>query len=85
MNEYDEDSELLIDLLIGSLEEEGYEVLRFSNSKKYSTTAYDVLEVKRFDDVCFRISVDKIETFRHSRTGKVEEDCKVFNYLKGEI
>jgi len=82
---YDEDSELLINLLVGCLEEEDYEVLRFNESKKYSTTAYDELEVKRFDGVYFNISIGKRETFRNPRIREIEEESKVFNYLKMEV
>lgn len=81
---YDEDSELLIDLLIGCLKEEGYEVLRFQDSKRYSTSAYDSLEVKRHDGVYFNINIDKHKTFENPRTREIEEDSKIFDNLKNE-
>lgn len=42
----DERAELLIDLLEGVLQEEGYKTIRMSETKDRSTTAYDCIIVK---------------------------------------
>ena len=42
----DERAELLIDLLVGALHEEGYKAVRMSDTEKYHTTAYDGIIVK---------------------------------------
>lgn len=42
----DERAELLIDMLEGALQEEGYKTIRMSDTKEYSTTDYDCLIVK---------------------------------------
>ena len=83
---HDEDSELLIDLLIGSLQEEGYEVLRFMDGKRYSmTNTYDALEIKRADGVYFNICIDKRTTFEHPYERGITLDSEIFDYLKQEM
>lgn len=42
----DERAEQLIDLIEGALREEGYKTVRMSDTKEYSTTAYDCIVVK---------------------------------------
>lgn len=81
---HDEDVELLIDLLIGALQEEGYEVFRFKDSKKHYTTAYDVLEIKRNDGVYFNITIDKRESFHDWIRKKYHKDSDTFESLKVE-
>ena len=41
-----ERTELLIDLLVGALHEEGYKAVRMSDTEKFHTTAYDGIIVK---------------------------------------
>lgn len=42
----DERAELLIDLLEGALQEEGYKTIRMSDTNKLNTTSYDCLIIK---------------------------------------
>ena len=56
----DERAELLIDLLEGALQEEGYKTIRMSETSNYCTTSYDALIVKdwKFGGGIFTISID---------------------------
>ena len=80
----DENTELLIDLLIGALEEEGYEVLRYKDSKIHHTTGYDCLSVKRADCVYFTICINKNMDDRNPHTGKIKLAGDTFDSLKKE-
>ena len=82
---YNKDTELLIDLLIGALEEEGYEVVKYSDSKKHFTTSYDTIVIKRFDEEYFRISIDKEETYVNPRTNKIHLKNETFDDIKKEL
>ena len=55
-----ERAEILIDLLEGALQEEGYKTIRMSETSNYSTTSYDALIVKdwKFGGGIFTISID---------------------------
>lgn len=55
-HKHNENAELLLDLLFGAMEEEGYTVREFSRFG-LRTTAYGGIEAKR-DGETFRISVD---------------------------
>lgn len=81
---YDKDTELLVDLLEGSLQEEGYEVLRYSDSEKHYTTADDALAVKRHDGIYFTVTIDRIETKRNPYTNELYKDSDTFESLKAE-
>ena len=56
----DERAEILIDLLEGALQEEGYKTIRMSETSNYSTTSYDALIIKdwKFGGGIFTISID---------------------------
>ena len=82
--QYDENTELLIDLIIGALEEEGYEVLRYKDSKMHNTTGYDCLSVKRADGVYFTIDVEKCMDDRNPRTGEIKLAGDTYKSLKEE-
>lgn len=56
-----EDIELLIDLLVGTLQEEGYEVTRFSDTQTRYTSAYDALEILSLDGGQFVVDVGEVE------------------------
>lgn len=81
---YNEDTELLIDLLTGALQEEGYEIFRYYDSKKHYTTAYDTLEIKRHDNVYFNITIDKRETHKNPYTNEIYKDSEIFESLQAE-
>lgn len=57
-------TELLIELLQGSLEEEGYETKRYSDSKKYYTSAYDCIMVKGNDGNFYEITISKCDDIK---------------------
>lgn len=81
---FDEDTELLIDLIEGALQEEGYEVLKYSDSKKHHTTADDALVVKRYDGIYFEVTIDRIVTKRNPYTNELFKDSDTFESLKAE-
>lgn len=83
MKNYEEETELLIDLLVGCLEEEGYEVLKYSDSQKHKTTAYECLEIRR-DSNYFNLMIDKRETFRNPRNGNMVFAGETFKSLAEE-
>ncbi len=80
----DDETELLVDLIEGALQEEGYEVLRYSDSKKHFTTADDALAVKRHDGIYFKLTIDRIETKRDPFTNKIYKNSDTFESLKAE-
>lgn len=55
----DDNTELLIELIQGALEEDGYKTKRFSDSDKHHTTSYDAIEVKGYDGNYYTITIDK--------------------------
>ncbi|WP_313413157.1 hypothetical protein [Sedimentibacter sp.] len=59
IKKHNEDIELLIDLLVGALQEEGYEVTRFSETRTLYTSAYDALEVLAPDGSYFMVDIDE--------------------------
>lgn len=56
----DEKAELLIELLEGALQEEGYQTIRMSETENHATSAYEALIVKdwRVSGGIFTISID---------------------------
>lgn len=64
-HEYNEQLELVIDMLEGIMQEEGYKTLRFSNTNnKHSTTTYDCLVLRDREGKEFTINFD--ESFRYN-------------------
>jgi hypothetical protein len=80
----DKDTKLIVDLIEGALQEEGYEVLRYSDSKKHYTTADDALAVKRYDGIYFTVTINRIETNRNPYTNEIHKDSDTFESLKAE-
>lgn len=58
-------TELLMELLVGSLEEEGYEVKRYSDSANVNTTDYDGLAIKGSDGNYYNLIVEECYDHRH--------------------
>lgn len=58
-----ERAELLIDLLVGALHEEGYKAVRMSDTEKFHTTAYDGIIVNdwQYGGCMFSISINQLE------------------------
>lgn len=65
-------TELIIDVIQGCLEEEGHETKRYSDSKKYDTSAYDCIAVKGNDGNYYEITISECIDIRNPHTGKVE-------------
>lgn len=85
MKQFDESTELLIDLLEGALQEDGYEVVRYSNSKKHGCTSYDTLALKR-DNEYFKIAIDKDVDYKSINPYKCDYKAgDTFESIKKEI
>lgn len=59
-------TELLIDFLQGCLEEEGYETKRYSDGKKYYTSAYDCIVVKGNDGNFYEITISECDDIKRA-------------------
>ncbi len=59
IKEPNENIELLIEMIVGALQEEGYETTRFSDTRTLYTSAYDALEVLTPDGSYFMVDIDK--------------------------
>lgn len=74
----DENTELMIDLIQGALEEEGCETKRFSDSDKHKTTDYDAIEVKGYDGNYYTINISKRT---RSRDDLIHMENEVFDTI----
>lgn len=74
-------AELLIDLIQGALEEEGHETKRYSDSKKYDTSAYDCIVIKGNDGNYYELMVSISQSYRHPYTGKYHGADETFNRI----
>lgn len=81
MKRFDENTELLIELIQGALEEEGYQAKRHSNSDNHLTTSYDCIEVKGYDGNYYCISIDKREDRQNPNTGQIERKNEAFDSI----
>ena len=63
---------MIIELLQGCLEEEGYEIKRYSDSEKYETIAYDCIAVKGSDGNYYEITISECNDVVNLHTGKVK-------------
>lgn len=62
-----EQMETMIELIEGMMHEEGYKTLRFSESKKNRTTAYDCLILRDGEGKEFKISFDECWDYIESK------------------
>ena len=76
----DTSTELLIELLQGALEEEGYKTKRFSDSKMHLTSAYDAIEIKGYNGY-FTILVEQRKEYIHPKNNSICRADEVFNSI----
>ena len=69
-----ENTELLIDLIQGALEEEGYETKRYSDGDRHHTTAYDAIMVKSFDGNYYTLDIAECVPVVHPYTNEVRRN-----------
>lgn len=71
----DEKAELLIELLEGTLQEEGYKTIRMSETENYATSSYEALIVKdwRIGGGIFTITIDNYHNEGYKNLFKTEE------------
>lgn len=77
----DDNTELLIDLIQGALEEEGHKTKRFSDSDKHRTTSYDAIEVKGYDGNYYTIIIDKRSDYEDFRDGQKHYADEVYRSI----
>lgn len=70
--EENKELEKVIKIIKKALKDEGYEIKRYRQSKKYSTTAYDVLCMRTPSDKYAELIVDEVEDIRYPYTNKIE-------------
>ena len=63
--------ELIIELVIGLLEEEGFKTVRYSETKRHSTTEYDCLVIQDANGEEFSVGFNKSMVYNR-KTGRWE-------------
>lgn len=83
MKKEEENKELekVIKIIKKALVAEGYEVKRYSQSKRYMTSAYDVICMKTPNDKFVDLMIDEVVDIRHPYTNKVERANDKFNSI----
>ncbi len=71
-------TELLIDLVQGALEEEGYETKRYSDGNTMETTEYDRIIAKGIDGNYYELGVCELKERRCPYTGKIYKPEEAF-------
>lgn len=74
-------TELVIDLVQGALEEDGYKTKRYSDSRKYETSAYDCIVIKGEDGNYYELTVSELKDMRNPRTNKIDRAEDKFNSI----
>ncbi len=74
-------TELIIDLIQGALEEEGHETRRYANSNEYFTTGYDCIVIKGKDGNYYELQISELKDTINPYTGKVTEAREKFERL----
>lgn len=74
-------TELLIDLIQGTLEEEGHLTKRYSDGNTYITTAYDCIMVKGTDGNYYTLIVDECIPRKDPRSGKMCNPDETFERM----
>lgn len=87
---YDASSELLAKALIECLKNEGYRVVRYTDSKKHSMSSssdiiYDCLEIKNDGDEYFNLSIGKHTDFKHPHENRMVLASETFESISFEI
>lgn len=72
-------TELLIDIIQGCLEEEGHETKRYSDSKKYETSEYDCIAIKGNDGNYYELTVSECKDRRNPYTGEIKKARDHYN------
>lgn len=64
-------TELVIDLIQGELEADGYRTKRYSDSRNHETSAYDCIVVKGADGNYYELIVSELTDVRDPHTNKI--------------
>lgn len=74
-------TELVIDLVQGALEEDGYKTKRYSDSRKYETSSYDCIIVKGADGNYYELTVSELTDVRNPYTNELYRAEDKFNSI----
>jgi hypothetical protein len=81
MKKHNDDLELIIDLIQGAFEEEGYRTVRFADSDIYSTTSYDCVVLQDHSGREYRLTID--ESLSYNTEVNKWERTNIIDGIKG--
>ena len=81
LSKKDKNTEKIIKTVRNALEAEGHETKRFSDSKKYMTTAYDTIVFKGADGEYYELTISNCENRRNPKTNRIEYKNETFDNI----